>query len=96
MVMIVKDYTKLKEKADLLKALGHPVRLCITRNLLGGECNVSYMQECLGLPQPTISQHLAILRRAGIIAPQRKGTEINYTVVNEDIRPVILALFKER
>ena len=58
----MKDYTKLKEEAGLLKALGHPIRLCIVAGLLGRECNVSTMQECIKLPQPVISQHLAVLK----------------------------------
>ena len=48
-----------QEPAELLKAIAHPVRLCIVRGLWqGGGCNVSHMQDCLGIPQSTISQHL--------------------------------------
>lgn len=82
------------KKAEMLKVLAHPVRLCMVRNLMIQECcNVSHMQACLDMPQSTISQHLAKLRAAGIIAGERRGLEIYYTVVNEDARKIVRALF---
>ena len=64
MVSRLADYER---KAELLKILGHPVRLCIVNGLITKECNVTGIQECLGLPQSTISQHLGILKAHGII-----------------------------
>ena len=53
------DMNKYNEISEVLKALAHPVRLCIVRGLLEkGGCNVCHMQECLGMPQSTTSQHL--------------------------------------
>lgn len=80
------DYSKYKEVAELLKVLGHPVRLCIVQGLINQERNVTKMQECLKLPQPTISQHLAILKSKGIVEGERKGIEITYRVINEKIK----------
>lgn len=86
----------LKEKSEILKALAHPTRLCITKGLLETEvCNVTTMQSCLDVPQSTISQHLAKLKAAGIIKGEREGVKINYSVVNEDAKRVILALFEK-
>lgn len=93
--MIVQNYTSLKDKAQLLKILGHPVRLCIVSGLLGQECNVTTMQECLDLPQPIISQQLAVLKKSGIIAGQRRGTAIIYRVVDERVKGIIRELFRE-
>lgn len=57
------DAKKLNEKAELLKVLAHPVRLCIVKGLLeNGGCNVTYMQNCLNAPQSTVSQHLQKLK----------------------------------
>ena len=51
--MVIEDQERLEEAADFLRALAHPVRLCIVRRLLReGSCNVSYMQDCLDAPQP--------------------------------------------
>jgi len=65
---------KYTEITDILKALAHPTRLCIVKNLLEQkQCNVSHMQNCLKLPQSTVSQHLQKLWYAGIIEGQRHG-----------------------
>ncbi|MGB4503369.1 MAG: metalloregulator ArsR/SmtB family transcription factor [Syntrophaceticus sp.] len=83
-----------KEKAELLKILAHPVRLCIVRGLMAqDECNVSYIQNCLDMPQSTISQHLAKLRSAGIIEGRRCGLEVYYSVINEDAKKIVRLLF---
>lgn len=91
-----KDYKKYNEAAELLKVLAHPVRLCIVRGLLSkGVCNVTYMQNCLDVPQSTVSQHLQKLRAAGIIEGERNGLEINYKVTNPKIEKIIEALLEE-
>lgn len=90
------NFKAYDEAAELLKALAHPVRLCIVKGLLEqGGCNVSHMQECLGLPQSTVSQHLQKLRSMGIVAAERKGLEIKYTVANEQVIQMIRILFEE-
>ncbi|WP_027623703.1 ArsR/SmtB family transcription factor [Clostridium lundense] len=84
------------EKAEVLKVLAHPVRLCIVRGLIEkGQCNVSHMQNCLSMPQSTISQHLQKLRTAGIIKGERNGLEINYSICDERICRLIKTLFQE-
>ncbi len=85
----------LEQKSEVLKALGHPIRLCIVKGLIDeGENNVSYMQGCLDIPQSTLSQHLAKLKAAGIIECERKGTEIYYRVTNLDAIYIIKTIFK--
>ncbi len=77
-----------------MKALAHPVRLCIVRGLMAQEsCNVSHIQSCLEMPQSTISQHLAKLRSVGIIEGRRCGPEVYYSVVSEDSKKIVRALF---
>ena len=90
------NFQQYTEIADLLKALAHPVRICIIRGLMKkGSCNVSYMQDCLSLPQSTVSQHLQKLKALGIIEGERNGLEINYKICNETIINVINAIFPE-
>jgi len=79
--------------SETLKALGHPIRLCIVRGLIESEgCNVTKMQDCLNIPQSTISQHLAKLKSAGIIVGDRKGLEITYRVVDPKVKELIKIL----
>ncbi|MFR4808123.1 MAG: ArsR/SmtB family transcription factor [Peptostreptococcus anaerobius] len=75
---------ELTEYADLLKAIAHPVRLCIVKGLIeNGPHNVSDMHSCLEMAQSTVSQHLAKLKSAGILTSERVGTEIIYSVDNK-------------
>ncbi|ACA53762.1 winged helix-turn-helix transcriptional regulator [Clostridium botulinum] len=90
------DYTKYNDIAELLKVLAHPVRICIVKGLLEkGECNVSHMQNCLDMPQSTISQHLQKLKSAGIIEGDRNGLQINYHVSNKKAEQLIKILLNE-
>ncbi|MCM3133200.1 metalloregulator ArsR/SmtB family transcription factor [Paenibacillus polysaccharolyticus] len=93
------DRNQLKqfdEPAEFLKALSHPVRLCIVRGLMRKKkCNVSYMQDCLDLPQSTVSQHLQKLRSAGIVATERNGLEVNYVLADSRAEQLVMILFKE-
>ncbi|AOZ94125.1 ArsR/SmtB family transcription factor [Paenibacillus crassostreae] len=84
------NFKAYNETAEILKALAHPVRLCIVKGLLEkGICNVTYMQECLDLPQSTVSQHLQKLRSVGIVQTDRNGLEVNYSVVDPRIKIII-------
>ncbi len=85
-----RNYKQYEEIAEFLKVLAHPVRLCIVSGLLkSGGCNVSHMQECLELPQSTISQHLQKLKSAGIIEGERNGLEIVYSVKDERVKLLV-------
>lgn len=84
-----------ERKASILKILGHPVRLCIVNGLLSKECNVTGIQECLQLPQSTVSQHLSMLKAYGIVKGERDGLEIIYSVVDKDVKKMIRAFIKE-
>ncbi|MDW7740245.1 MAG: metalloregulator ArsR/SmtB family transcription factor [Bacillota bacterium] len=91
---ITAEMSLIKEKANLLKALSNPVRLCIVKELLHRDtCNVSNMQNCMQLSQSTVSQHLGRLRDLGIVVGDRRGTEVFYSVASEEAAAVIRALF---
>lgn len=88
------DPAELQAVADMLKAIAHPVRLCIVRGLWqNGCCNVTHMQQCLGAPQSTVSQHLARLRQAGIIEGRRRGLEICYQLRSKKTEALMACLF---
>ncbi len=82
----------LRNKSAILKALAHPIRYCIVEGLLAGEQNVATMAHCTNVPQPTISQHLTILKAAGILESERSGNEMHYSVCNAEARKIISVL----
>jgi len=91
--LLNENLSNLEEEANLLKAVAHPIRLCIVKGLMAEQgCNVSEMQNCLNIPQSTLSQHLARLREAGILKSERNGLERNYYVINEQVIKVVDAL----
>lgn len=83
------------QEAETLKVLGHPVRLKIIAGLMSHSCNVKKIWECLGLPQATVSQHLALLKNKGLIEGRRDGVEVYYEVVSPVARKIVGALFGE-
>jgi len=72
-----------EELSNILKPLSHPHRLEMIVGLFHNGCNVTQCQERMGLPQSTVSQHLRVLKDAGIIKGHRKGTEVCYEVTNK-------------
>ncbi len=95
-IKIINAKSKLKElekQSELLKAIAHPIRLCIVNGLLSEKgCNVTKIYGCLELPQSTVSQHLAKLKNAGIVEGRRNGLQVKYYVVNEDVIKIINSL----
>lgn len=83
-----------EEKSEMLKALANPARMEIVIRLEKDGCNVSTIQENLGLPQSTISQHLKILKNAGLITRKRDGTKICYKVKCKEVRDIVRMLDK--
>jgi DNA-binding transcriptional ArsR family regulator len=83
---------KFNSEAEILKVLGHPIRLKIVAGLCTHECNVKHIWECLGLPQATVSQHLALLKHKGIIEGKREGVEVHYSVIDPLAKKLIAML----
>jgi len=81
--------------ADILKTLGHPVRLKIIETLLDDDKCVSTIWASLELPQPTVSQHLSLLRTKGIVQHERCGSRVKYSVIDRNIEEII-KLIKSR
>ncbi|KUK40593.1 MAG: Regulatory protein, ArsR [Clostridia bacterium 62_21] len=74
------DITALQ--AEVLKSLGHPTRLKIIELLRGGERCVCELIAALGLEQSNVSQHLGILRKAGLVACRKDGLRVMYRLTD--------------
>jgi DNA-binding transcriptional ArsR family regulator len=72
-------------KAEFFRILGHPARVLILKVLRGGERSVGALQVELGLDSGGTSQHLAALRRIGLVEGRRDGTSVFYRVVDENV-----------
>ena len=81
-----------QNQAQLFKVLMHPTRLAILDELRGGEQCVCHMEAKFGLRQAYISQHLMVLRDAGLVTDRRDGWNIYYQVDKPEIFQVIDAM----
>lgn len=76
--------------ADLFQGMGDPSRVAILRHLLLGEHNVSDLTAHVGLAQPTVSHHLALLRERGLVTSRPHGRSSVYSLsCPEEIRRVL-------
>lgn len=72
-------------QADVLKTLANPRRLEIIHRLAQGPCGVGRLAEELDISQPNVSQHLAVLRGAGIVDAERDGREMRYRLTDAEV-----------
>lgn len=87
--------TAAAEKAsDLLKSLANRHRLLIVCQLVAGERTVGEIVAFLGIRDSTVSQHLALLRKDGVVAARRDGQTIRYAIANPTARAVIETLYQ--
>jgi ArsR family transcriptional regulator len=91
----VVDEEKLEELAEFFKALSHPVRLKIISILIEGKQCVKNLGELLNMSQPSVSQHLSILRSRGIVGWKREGSVICYYIKDDRILKLYNMLMKE-
>ena len=81
------------QASELMKALSNQHRLLILCRLIDGEKSVGQLAEFLGIRDSTVSQHLALLRRDGIIANRRDGQTIWYRIEADIAREVVGVLY---
>lgn len=72
-------------QADVLKILSNPKRLEIVHLLAEGPREVGRLAEELGISQPNVSQHLALMRAAGVVEAERDGREVRYRLADPEI-----------
>ncbi len=79
---------------DLLRALANRHRLSILCRLVDGERSVGELAEFLGLRDSTVSQHLALLRKDGLVATRRDGQTMWYALVSGPARKLVETLYE--
>jgi DNA-binding transcriptional ArsR family regulator len=83
---------KLSQVARKLKVCGHPIRVRLLCAIENKEPCVSDLSACLDESQPVVSQHLAVLKREGIVTSKVKGNRRIYSVSDSFIKGVIRSL----
>ena len=82
------------QASNLLKALSNRHRLLLICQLTEGERSVGELAECLNLRDSTVSQHLALLRKDGLVSARRDAQTIYYSIASEPAREVLKMLYQ--
>ena len=78
--MDAKTRARYEARAKILKALAHPTRLFMVEELASGEKCVCELQEMIGADMSTVSKHLAQLKSAGVVADDKRGAQVFYSL----------------
>ena len=89
------DFDTANNWAITLKALAHPTRLQIVAELLRGTKCVTDIQELLPVSQANISQHLTVLRHAGLVDFTQNGAQRCYSVSRPQLAAAVIAILGE-
>jgi len=81
----------LDRSGDLLRALAAPVRIAIVLQLREEARCVHELVDALDVPQPLVSQHLRILKAAGVVDGARSGREVLYRLVDHHLADIVVA-----
>ncbi len=91
------DLSNVEHKAEtaaiLLKAISNDKRLLILCALHRGEKNVGELEKLIGLSQSALSQHLARLRRDGIVETRRDAQTVYYSLSNNKVKIILQSLY---
>ena len=80
----------LAAAGDLLRALAAPVRIAIVLQLRESSRCVHDLVDALGVAQPLISQHLRVLKEAGVVRGERHGREVVYALVDDHLAHIVV------
>ncbi|MFB9761221.1 MULTISPECIES: ArsR/SmtB family transcription factor [Bacillaceae] len=84
---------EFRDSAEMLKVVAHPTRLALIKVMIEkGPLNVTSLYEEFGMPQSTISQHLAKLKAVNVVSGTRKGLEIYYEIKDARVAVILNAL----
>lgn len=83
------DEKKIKLVSEKLKVCGHPIRLKILCMIENDTSCVSDLWKCLDLPQPVVSQHLAVLKKKGIVDSIVDGNKRVYSITDDFIKKLV-------
>lgn len=90
----VTDLRRLEPAVELLKSLASPVRLALVAELTDGPLCVHELVERVGVSQPLTSQHLRVLRGAGLVRAGRRGREVEYELTDEHVSHLVRDLLR--
>ncbi|MGR9092047.1 MAG: ArsR/SmtB family transcription factor [Gammaproteobacteria bacterium] len=92
--MVVEELQdKAVDAANLLKSMSNESRLLILCNLAEGEKSVGELQNLVDLSQSALSQHLAVLRRDGLVTTRRNAQSIYYSLASEPAKAIMATLY---
>lgn len=79
----------LNEAAEMLKVMGHPLRIRIAQCLEPGELNVGDISQAIGATQSATSQHLKAMRMRGLLDARRDGACMYYSIARPEVYKII-------
>lgn len=82
------------QASELLRALGHPHRLMLLCQMIERERTVGELAAALGIRESTTSQHLALLRKDGLVRPRREAQTIRYSIASVPAQRIMATLFE--
>lgn len=71
---------RLTATAQIFKALAHPARLQVVEELARGERCVCELQAIIGSDMSTVSKHLSVLKNAGVVSDDKRGSQVFYSL----------------
>ncbi|BBZ43298.1 ArsR/SmtB family transcription factor [Mycobacterium parmense] len=80
----------LEAAGELLRALAAPVRIALVLQLRESQRCVHELVDALGVPQPLVSQHLKILKAAGVVTGERSGREVLYRLADHHLAHIVV------
>jgi DNA-binding transcriptional ArsR family regulator len=75
--------------AERLRLIGQPLRVKLIDRLATRDTTVQELVDALGTTQQNISQHLGVLRRAGIVIRHKQGTHVHYQLDDPNVLPIL-------
>ena len=88
--MDIRRKNRLQGRANILKALAHPSRLLMVEELAQGERCVCELQKMIGADISTVSKHLTVLKKAGLVRDDKRGLQVFYYL----LAPCVLNFFE--
>lgn len=79
--MNAQERARYEVRAAVIKAMGHPTRLFIVEELSRGERCVCELTEMVGVDVSTVSKHLSVLKHAGIVQDEKRGSQVFYSLL---------------
>jgi len=83
---------EMRRAAEVLKCLGHPMRIEIVSLLGKGEMNVRDLEKRLGIQQSIVSQQLGILKARKIVEPRREKNSVYYSLADKNILSLLTCM----